>query len=127
MYYFFYGEDTQKVRTKVRDLVKTLLTKKPNAAHIRLIKDNFTEDSLTEYSMSQGLFSERAIIVLDSLIEESEYPSEILSSLKMLAESENVFVLLERKPDAKTRTRIEKYAEKNTRVCAREKREERCI
>jgi len=111
MLYALYGKDTHTVRKKLTALIEQLLTKKPDAPYVRFDAETFTEDTLSEYISAHGLFSERGIVVLDGVIF-SDYGEKVLKQLKDIAESENIFVVVEEKLDAKTRTKLEKHAKK---------------
>ena len=59
-----------------------------------------------------GLFENKYIIFLDKIFENEEIKEFILDKIKNIAESDNIFILLEEKVDKKTLTKIEKHAQK---------------
>jgi len=112
MLYLFYGSDIKNAREKVRDLVASLLKRKPDASRFRLDKETFTEDAFKEYLGSQGLFSLRCIVVLDRVFESEEGRESVVESVKDMSSSNNIFILLESDIDAKTLPKLTKYSEK---------------
>ena len=60
MIYLLYGSDTTKSRAKLHDMVKALITKKPDASHERINDETFDASHLEEligensYSMFYG-------------------------------------------------------------------------
>ena len=112
MIYVLYGTDTAKSRKKLSTLINTLLTKKPDAMLIRTDGESFTESFIGEYAESQGLFEQKSIIVLDQVLENKTHQSSVLDSLELLQSSDNVFIFLEGKLDAKTVKKLSKHAAK---------------
>ncbi|MCI0619659.1 hypothetical protein L0Y40_01320 [Candidatus Wolfebacteria bacterium] len=112
MLYVLYGTDTEKAREKVRGLVASLTQREPNAAEFRLDADSCNPDALAEYLGAQGLFSSRVLVVLDRVFENDEAKELIVSHLADIADSENIFVLLESDLDKKTLARLERHAER---------------
>lgn len=113
MLYVLHGTDTTKSREKVNALIRTLLSKKPDALLVRITGETFTEETLEEYISSLGLFEQKSIVVLDTVFESKENQSAVLAKLKEIESSDNIFILLEGKIDAKTLTRISKHATKS--------------
>ncbi len=111
MIYVFHGTDALKLRSKVRDLVSSLLKKKPDALHMRVTESEWNETILPETIGSQGLFSEKFIVQLDNLLD-TDAKEAIVESLADIKSSQNIFVLVENEIDAKTLKQLEKYAEK---------------
>lgn len=112
MIYVLYGTDTIKSRAKLTSLINTLLTKKPDAMLMRTDAEHFTEEFVSEYVESQGLFEQKSIIVFDMVFEDKVYKEILLKKLKELQRSDNVFIFLEGKMEAKALQKFEKYASK---------------
>ena len=113
MLYLFYGEDGDKSRAKVQKLTESLLKKKPDAELFRLEDDTLTAAALEQCTESQGLFAKKFIVVLDHTFSNSDSKDEVLGSIQAIAESPNIFILLEGKIDKRTLTKLEKHAEKS--------------
>lgn len=113
MLYFIHGTDTQKARKKTRALVDSLLKREPDASHFRLDDETLTSDTLAEYLGGQGLFAGKILVVLDRVFRSDEGTELVLERVKDIADSDNIFVLLEGKLDAKTKKRLEKHAKKS--------------
>jgi len=110
MIYFLYGDDTRKSREKLKFLLKSLFSKKPNAGFFKLDIDNFNEVKLDEFIKSRGLFEEKYIVQLDSLFEDKEFSKLLVSKLEDLQKSENIFICIETKILKPVLKKIEKYA-----------------
>lgn len=111
MIYLFYGTDTERARAKARALIEGLQKKKPDASYFKQTSDSLNEAVLEELTQGQGLFERKFIIYLDSIFDDAEKKELILSKLEPLKESENIFVILEKKLDAKSKKLFEKHSE----------------
>jgi DNA polymerase III delta subunit len=112
MIYFFHGTDIDKARSKAHDLANSLRKKKPEASYFVLDVDNFDVNTVEEYVGGQGLFSAKYIVFVDRLSEDKEIKEQFLDLIKNIAESENIFIILEGKLDKASSTKIEKKSEK---------------
>lgn len=120
MLYVLFGTDGDKTRDKLHVLLDQLHAKRPDAERFRLDSDHFNTEELETYISSQGLFENKYIVVLDHVFEDKNAKECVLSFVKDIAESDNVFILLEEKLDAETRKKIEKYAQKSEEHTLRE-------
>ena len=105
MIYVFHGS---KTLDKFNKLIESLLKKKPDASIFKINSESYSPDSLQELIQGQGLFEKKYVVSLNGLLQEEE----ILSNLKEIAESENIFVFWEENIDKKTLKKLEKYSEK---------------
>src|SRR5574343_744648 len=112
MIYFYHGTDIQRSIKKSHELIDSLRNKKPDASFFKLDTDNFDQALIEEYVGGQGLFSSKYIIFLDRLCENKDIKEVFVDMIKDIAESENIFIVLEGKIDKATMTKIEKRAEK---------------
>jgi hypothetical protein len=112
MIYLFHGTDTQTARSKARALIEALQKKKPDAAYFKYTVDTLSEGALEELIQGQGLFERKFIIYMDTVLEDAEKKELILAKLEPMKVSENIFVILENKLDAKSKKLFEKWAEK---------------
>ena len=112
MIYLFYGEDSELVRRKANAVVASLLKKRPDAAFFRLDSDSWKEAAFDEYVGGQGLFVQKYIVMLDQLFEKKEIKEYVVERLKVLKESQNIFIMLESVLDKATLNKFEKNAEK---------------
>ncbi|MEK9167936.1 MAG: hypothetical protein AAB769_01250 [Patescibacteria group bacterium] len=112
MLYFLHGSDTKKTREKARALVASLRAKKPDAGVFVLEGATATKDALAEFAGGRGLFESKYIVRLNGVLETAEEKEIILAMAKELAESDNIFLLVEGALDKKTAGAIGKYAEK---------------
>lgn len=125
MIYFFHGKNTQALRTKVHAFIDVLLGKKPGAAVVFLDRDSWSQERFENLIEAQGLFSQKNIIVLDSLFEEKETEAVLAKSLSSLKQSKNIFVILEKSPLSALRSRIEKASEKTQSFDLPDEKEEK--
>ena len=112
MLYAFYGTNEAKAKDKAEDLLASLLKKRPDASLIRLSAETFESSQLPELLAGQGLFVQKYVVVLDRIITSSEAGGVVLPALADIAASENIFILVEGKLDAKTKKTVEKHADK---------------
>lgn len=112
MIYFLHGTDIDKARAKAHEMIEALLKKKPDASFFKMNNENWNPAQLEEYAGGQGLFSNKYIVFLDRICEDKKIKDEFLDFIKVISESENIFILLEGKLDKATITKIEKKAEK---------------
>ncbi len=112
MLYFFYGGDKDTAREKMNALVDALLKKKPDAELFRIDAENWNEAKLQELTVGQGLFNNSYIVQVVSLFENKEAKEIFTDRLDEIAESPNVFIVLEGDVDKKTLLAITDVAEK---------------
>ncbi len=112
MFYVIFGTDTKKSRSKLKGLLALAKKKRPEAELFRLTSENFSLGALEELLVSRGLFEEKYTTVLDMVFENKEHKSDVLSRIKEMKESSQIFLILEGVLDAETKKKLEKYAEK---------------
>lgn len=111
MLYFLYG-DVSKASEKARSMVDSLIAKQPDAARFKIDSQNWVEGEIEGLLHGQGLFSQRYIIELRHLFEKADTTESVLSFLPEIAQSENIFIWVDREVDAKKLEEIEKHAVK---------------
>lgn len=104
MLYLFYGSDVEKARAKAFAWVAAARAKEPNLTYVRLAKEELTQGALVEAAQSASLFAKRTLTLIDDPFqkvkteedEEGEGTDESVleENLNLLADSENVIVLL---------------------------------
>ncbi len=112
MIYLLYGTDVIKSRKKLHTLLDSMFTKKPDAAFVRIEAGEFDESRIDEFIGSQGLFTNKYIIVFDNLFADKNTKNILLKNLKEISKSENIFIFLEEKLNKTELSKFEKYAEK---------------
>src|SRR3970040_512130 len=95
MLYLLYGEEKNKARAKAHEMIGSLQKKKPDAAFFRIDSLNWSEAQIEEYIGGEGLFSNKYIVFVDSILENKEIKETLLGKLKEINESENIFIFLE--------------------------------
>ena len=110
MLYAFYGSDPARSGEKARSLLNSLKMKRPEAAYLEINEDNWNSSILGEHAGGQGLFSNKYLVFLNRLSEKEESLSNLLEWLPAVAESDNIFVLLEGKAKIELKKALEKNA-----------------
>lgn len=111
MLYFLYG-DKIKTRKNLNKHLDSLVSKKPDAEVFRINKDNFSKGLVSELLSSQGLFSKKYIVVLDTLFEKTEIFDELKDFFDDFKKTEHIFLCIENKLPIKNFDFIKKYSEK---------------
>ena len=94
MLYFYYGTDSARARKKARATVSSLLVKKPDASYIEMTGETFSRASFDEaVSGGHGLFSSKILTFLDGVFDNEDAGKIVVSYLKEISESENIFIL----------------------------------
>ncbi|MDO8564578.1 MAG: hypothetical protein Q7R88_01135, partial [bacterium] len=94
MIYFFYGSDRDKAREKAGALLDMLAKKYPEAEVFRISAESDV-NTLDELIGGQGLFSKTHIVYCTTLFENEEWKEAFVERLGDIADSPNIFVLLE--------------------------------
>lgn len=112
MLYVFHGSDIKSSGEKAHRLIASLRLKKPEAAFERIEASNWSQDLVTANLGGQGLFSNKYIIFLDRVTENSEAKVQISGLVSAMNGSGNIFVVLEARLNAELKKVFEKSAEK---------------
>jgi DNA polymerase III delta subunit len=112
MYYFLHGEDTKKAVDKAKQMVDSMVSKKPNASVFKLDEFNWESSLYQELLGGQALFENKYIVMISRVFDNPEAKDTLLDSLKELKNSENVFIWVEGEVDSKNLKKIEGSAEK---------------
>ncbi len=112
MIYILHGNHTEKAREKSHAIIDSLRAKKPDASFFSVQADTWNTITLDELIGGQGLFAQKYIIFFDNISENTDAKELIAEHTKDIAESENIFIFLEKKLD-KAFSALEKNAEKS--------------
>ena len=112
MLYVFHGTDTALAVTKATSLVDSLRTKRPDASYVRVEAGQWNPSIIEEHIGGQGLFTNKYIIFLDRVTENVEAKELFSEFAQVMAESTNIFIVLEGKLAAELKKAFEKHAEK---------------
>lgn len=116
MIYLIKTKDRRKGVEKLSRLQKALLKKKPNSQIFSIDSDNFNTEKIKELIYSSGLFENKYIVSLKNIFSDRESCDAILSFVKEIRDSENIFIFLETDLNKVTAKRIEKMAEKTEEI-----------
>ena len=108
------GNDRAKALERLDALIESFTKKYNDPAIVRIGEENVGSDILEEYAGAQGLFNDTLVVVLDELLDLEE--GAIADKLQDFAQSQNIFIVLQAKPKAELRKKLEKYAEKSETV-----------
>lgn len=110
--YVLYGSDEKSAREKLSTLTEGLRAKRPDAEYLRITEEEYTLPAMLEYCTRQGLFEKKSIVLLDCILQNKEAGESVMGHLKEIADSENIFIFLERVLDTKTILHMKKFAVK---------------
>ncbi|MCC7004301.1 hypothetical protein IT397_00025 [Candidatus Nomurabacteria bacterium] len=110
MIYLFYGKKNDEAREKANKTITSLVAKKPDSALFKIEAENWNSGQIMEYAEAKGLFSEKYIVFLDNVFEGKEAKDWFFTSanLKIISESGNIFIILEKKLDKVSLEKIKK-------------------
>lgn len=108
----FTGTDREMTRKKLNFAVAKIAGKKYTV--LRITDANTVADAESALQ-GPGMFGEKRILVFDNALANEEMRDVLLHALPRMRDSEEVFFMLEEKPDAATRRTLEKYAETSER------------
>ncbi len=94
MIYLFSGDDTKKKNVIYEEFINSL---PKNAEIFSFSRNNFDKVQIESLYSGSSLFSNKSIIVFSNILEYEENRNFILDKLKLIAESNNIFVFLEGK------------------------------
>lgn len=106
MLYVFFGTDREKTRAEMNKAVRAI----KGADVIRITDANSLAD-LNAALSGGGMFGGKRTVVLDGVFANEEMKALIVGILPRLKDSDEPIYILEEKPDAETRKKLEKYAE----------------
>jgi DNA polymerase III delta subunit len=112
MLYLLYGDNQELARVKSKELVSSLLKKKPDASFFKINDEQWNESLLDGYIGSQGLFESKYIVLLENLLENKEIKEVFLKKLREIKESENIFILRAGELDKVSLAKLEKNSAK---------------
>jgi len=112
MLYVFHGSDHDSSLKKAQTLLNSLRAKKPDAAFVRVDADSWNPALIEENLGGQGLFSNKYIVFIDRVGENSEAKEKIVDFIPAMNESTNIFIVLEGKLNVELKKDFEKHAEK---------------
>jgi DNA polymerase III delta subunit len=110
MLYVLYGNDFEKARSKLRDIINAQKKKNPNASFFRMDSDSWDKSRFEELIGGMGLFQSRYIAVLDNLLSDKSAGPVISENLSACAGSENIFVVIEEIIGKDLLAKLKKYS-----------------
>lgn len=122
MLYLFTGTDRKKAHAAMHAALK----KEASRASVVRIDDSNTAADLQAALAGGGMFDPPAggrAIILDSVCANEEMRTIVLDALPAVKDSADAVFVLEEKPDAAARKRLEKYAERAERYDAVKRKE----
>jgi DNA polymerase III delta subunit len=111
MLFLIYGNDTEKAGDKAREIVSALQKKKPDATLVK-VEGVIDSSRFDEFSQSQGLFENKFIVFLDKVCSTESGFDIVSKKIKIIAESQNVFVFLEGSLKAEVLKTFKKHSDK---------------
>src|SRR3989338_3748959 len=112
MLFLYTGTDRKKAYAAMEAALKK--STKKDSRTVRITDANAPAD-LTAAFGGGGMFGGSRVVVLNGVLANEEMRTVLLGSLARMRDSEEIFFVLEEKPDAATRKQIEKYAQHSER------------
>ncbi len=112
MIYLFHGSDVPKTRAKAFQWVSAARAKAPDVSYIRLDAASLSESSINNALSAQGLFFTKTLVLIDDPFSEAESGELVLSTLELLASSENPIAIVAPKLLPARLKKIESHAAK---------------
>lgn len=95
MILYLYGNDFEKRRKKLKELLNSLKKKRPDAEVFFVNEETFGIDHMDGLLYGRGLFDEKHIIVLTGIFRDEEAKKYILKKLPDMERSGHVFFLVD--------------------------------
>ena len=94
MIYLFCGDDSKKKNSAYGEFINSI---SKNAEIFSVSRNNFDKIQIESLYSGSSLFSKKSITIFPNILDYEEQRSFILDKLKLISESENVFIFLEGK------------------------------
>lgn len=94
MIYLFAGDNS---KLKIANYEKFMQSISAEIEVFEFSKNNFDRDTLENFYSGSGLFFTKCIVVLNSVFENEDIMNFVLEKLPMMADSDNIFIVLEDK------------------------------
>src|SRR3989338_1225650 len=124
MLYLFCGSDKEKARAKFRESLHALRAKKPDASFAEMDELSFFPARIEELFTTRGMFEKAVIAAFTNLLNNGEAAAFLAKNAKMLASSENIFLLCEDDATKTALAPVEKHADKVWRFTAKPQHKE---
>lgn len=112
MLYVYHGNNVLKVADQTNKLVASLKAKRPLVEVFSFESGQLSGSDLDALIEAQGLFVEKHIVVLRQMFEVVESRDVVLTRLKRLADTQNIFIISENKLLAEYKKTLTKHATK---------------
>ena len=112
MLYLLFGKDTYRSRQKLNELLDFFRSKTKDFGIFRISGESFNAEEFESFLKSKNLFNERSIIVCVDIVENKSASNFILNNLERCADSENIFLFLEKEVGNDILALFKKSAEK---------------
>lgn len=112
MLYLLFGKDTYRSRQKLNELLDFFHSKTKDFGIFRISGENFNAEEFESFLKSKNLFNKKNIIVCSDMVENKLDSSFTLNNLERCADSENIFLFLEKEVGNDPLVLFKKSAEK---------------
>jgi len=112
MLYVFFGSDRKRAVKKFHEAITAFSAKNPTGDIFRFDEINFSLAALDELVLGRGLFGQKLLVALSDLLSDAAWREQLEKRLPALAESFNIFLLLDRELPASILKTIEKAGAK---------------
>jgi len=108
MLHLYYGNDTITVRQKAHDF--TAAQETAGFKIERIDAENYHEGVFVDLAGATSLFGEKTLYIIDTPSQKTEIYDDVIRHLELLAQSENLFVVIEEALLAAEKKKFAKYA-----------------
>ena len=112
MIYIFYGLNKEDMRHEARGFLDGLLDKNEQSKIERIYPEDLSSDKLNDFILSQGLFGEPRVIVMEGILGDDKTPAMVLGKTGEINSSPNIFIFLEEDLDSEILETLKDNVEK---------------
>ena len=116
MIYFYCGDDVLGSKAKMDQTVDALIRKNPEASIFRIESETFSEEQFEELIISQTLFYQKYVVVVDRLGANPVAVNYIRDHLELLVNSQNIFFFFEAETEGELALLLRPLAKKEIKT-----------
>jgi len=95
MLFLFYGNNRERILTRSKEIVESVVKKSPDALYFNFTESNFERAKLDELTGGRSLFSQKIIVLCDGLLENPEIAELVSFKISEMSSSNSLFVFRE--------------------------------
>lgn len=107
MIYFFYGDNTDLINESCNKIADSF----SSSPVFKINSTDFEPNKIEELILSQGMFSENLVVILDGVLEKKDNEEYFLDKIEEIFKSPNIFIFKEKKALKKVLDNFKKFGE----------------